>query len=123
MRNKQKGISLFGMFFIAMGLVFISLVVMKVIHAYIEYMSIGKVMKAIAADPVMQDAKPAVIRESYSRRSGIDNITSVKAEDLDISRDGGKLTISAKYHVEKSLFDNIGIYIDFAPSSAANGTP
>lgn len=123
MRNKQKGISLFGMFFIAMGLVFISLVVMKVIPAYIEYMSIGKVMKAIAADPAMQDAKPSQIRESYSRRSGIDNITSVKAEDLDISRDNGKLTISAKYHVEKPLFDNIGLYIDFAPTTAENGAP
>lgn len=123
MRNKQKGIGLFGIFFVAMGLVFISIVVMKVIPAYIEYMAIGKVLKAIAADPAMQDAKPAQIRESYTRRSGVDNITSVTADDLDISRDNGKLTISAKYHVEKPLFANVGLYIDFAPTTTANGAP
>lgn len=123
MRNKQKGIGLFGIFFVAMGLVFISIVVMKVIPAYIEYMAIGKVLKAIAADPAMQDAKPAQIRESYTRRSGIDNITSVTADDLDISRDNGKLTVSAKYHVEKPLFANVGLYIDFAPTTTANGAP
>jgi predicted membrane protein len=123
MRNKQRGISLFGMFFVAMGLVFIALVVMKVIPSYIEYVSIKKVLNAMVADPQMQDAKPSKIRESYVRRSGIDNITSVKADDLDISRDNGKLTLSAKYHVEKPLFDNIGIYIDFAPTTAANGAP
>ncbi|BBP00230.1 DUF4845 domain-containing protein [Sulfuriferula nivalis] len=123
MRNKQRGISLFGMFFVAMGLVFIALVVMKVIPPYIEYVSIKKVFNAMVADPQMQDAKPSQIRESYVRRSSIDNITSVKADDVDISRDNGKLTLSAKYHVEKPLFDNIGIYIDFAPTTDANGAP
>ncbi len=123
MRNKQLGIGLFGMFFVAMGLVFISMVMMKVIPSYIEYFSIKKVFGAMVADPQMQDARPSQIRESYIRRSGIDNITSVKAEDLDISRDNGKLTISAEYHVEKPLFDNIGIYINFAPTTAVNATP
>ncbi len=123
MRNKQLGMGVFGIFFVAMGLVFISITVMKVVPAYLEYMAIGKVFKAIAADPAMQDAKPSQIRESYSRRSGIDNITSVTANDLDISRDDGKLIISAKYHVEKPLFANVGIYIDFAPTTSANGAP
>lgn len=120
MRHKQQGIGLFGMFFVAMGLVFIAIAVMKVVPAYIEYGAIKKVLSAMVADPEMRDAKPSQIRESYNRRSGIDNITSVRAEDLDISRDNGQLVLSAKYHVEKPLFDNIGIYIDFAPTTAPN---
>jgi hypothetical protein len=123
MRNKQRGMGLLGMFFVAMILVFTSMLVMTVVPSYIEYFSIKKVLDTMVADPQMQDAKISQIRESYTRRSGIDNITSVKAADLEISRDNGKLTLSAEYHVEKSLFANIGIYIDFAPTTAANGAP
>lgn len=118
MRHKQQGIGLFGMFFVAMGLVFIAIGVMKLVPAYVEYMAINKVFSAMVADPELKDARPSQIRESYTRRSGIDNITSVKADDIDISRDNGQLVLSAQYHVEKPLFDNIGIYIDFAPSTA-----
>jgi hypothetical protein len=118
MRHKQQGITLFGMFFVAMGLVFTAIVIMKLVPAYVEYMAINKVFSAMAADPEMKDAKPSQIRDSYIRRSGIDNITSVKADDLDIEHDNGQLVLSAQYHVEKPLFDNIGIYIDFAPTSA-----
>jgi hypothetical protein len=123
MRNKQRGMGLLGMFFVAMILVFTSMLVMTVVPSYIEYFSIKKVLDTMVADPQMQDAKISQIRESYTRRSGIDNITSVKAADLEISRDNGKLTLSAEYHVEKSLFANVGIYIDFAPTTAANGAP
>jgi hypothetical protein len=114
---------LLGMFFVAMILVFTSMLVMTVVPSYIEYFSIKKVLDTMVADPQMQDAKISQIRESYTRRSGIDNITSVKASDLNISRDNGKLTLSAEYHVEKSLFANVGIYIDFAPTTAANVAP
>lgn len=118
MRHKQQGISLIGMFFVAMGLVFAAIVVMKLVPSYVEYMAINKVFSAMVADPELKDAKPSQIRDSYVRRSGIDNITSVTADDLDISRDNGQLVLSAKYHVEKPLFSNIGIYIDFAPTTA-----
>ncbi|NOT17306.1 MAG: DUF4845 domain-containing protein [Sulfuriferula sp.] len=119
MINKQRGMGLFGIFFVAMGLVFSSIVVMKVVPAYLEYGAIKKVFKVIANDPAMKDAKAGAIRESYTRRSSIDNITSVTADDLDISHDdNGKLLISASYHVEKPLFSNVGIYIDFKPTSA-----
>ncbi len=122
MRHKQSGMSLIGIFFVAIGVVFISIAVIKVIPAYIEYMSIKKVLTTMAADPALADAKPAQIRDSYTRRSQIDNITSVTANDLDISRDGGKLVLSAQYHVEKPLFSNVGIYINFAPSTAPGGS-
>lgn len=121
MRRTQQGMSLVSMFLVAVGVVFISITVMKIIPAYIEYISIEKVLKAMVADPDLADAQPSQIRNSYSRRSGIDNITSVTADDLDISHDNGKLVLGAKYHVEKPLFGNIGLYIDFAPTTAPGG--
>ena len=120
MLKKQKGMGLIGMLLVAMGLVFIAIAVMKVIPAYIEYVAIKKVFGAMVADPELKDAKPSQIRESYNRRASIDDITSIKADDLDISKENGGLVLSAKYHVEKPLFANIGLYINFAPTTSPN---
>ena len=116
--HKQKGATLIGMLFVGILIVFAAIVVMKIVPAYIEYYSIKKVFSAMSADPAMKDATNDEVRLSYARRSGIDNITAVKPEDLDISRTGGQLVVSAKYRVEKPLFGNVGLYMDFAASTA-----
>ncbi len=116
--HKQKGATLIGMLFVGILVVFAAIVVMKMVPAYIEYYSIKKVFSAMAADPALKDATPSDIRLSYARRSGIDNITAVTPDDLDISRANGQLVVSAKYRVDKPLFGNVGLYMDFAASTA-----
>lgn len=117
--HKQRGATLIGMLFVGILVVFAAIVIMKLVPAYIEYYSIKKVFSAMAADPALKDAKASEVRESYARRSGIDNITAVKAEDLEISREDGTLVVAAQYRVEKPLFGNVGMYIDFAATTAA----
>lgn len=122
MHRKQSGLSLISLFFVAMGIVFLSIAVMKVVPAYIEYVSIKKVLSTMVADPELANAKSAQIRESFTRRSQIDNITSISASDLVITRNNGQLVLSAQYQVQKPLFSNIGVYINFAPTTASGGS-
>lgn len=117
--HKQRGATLIGMLFVGILVVFAAIVTMKLVPAYIEYYSIKKVFSAMAADPALKDANPSEVRESYARRSGIDNITAVKAQDLEISREDGTLVVAAQYRVEKPLFGNAGMYIDFAATTAS----
>ncbi|MES2405757.1 MAG: DUF4845 domain-containing protein [Pseudomonadota bacterium] len=116
--QKQKGATLIGMLLVGIVIVFAAIVVMKIVPAYIEYFSIKKVFGAMAVDPAMKDATNDEVRLSYARRSGIDNITAVKPDDLDISRANGQLVVSAKYRVDKPLFGNLGVYMDFSASTA-----
>lgn len=116
--HKQQGATLIGMLFVGILVVFAAIVIMKIVPAYIEYYSIKKVFNAMAADPALKDATPSDVRLSYARRSGIDNITAVTADDLDIARADGKLVVSVRYRVEKPLFGNVGLYMDFAASTA-----
>ena len=116
--QKQKGATLIGMLLVGIMIVFTAIVVMKIVPAYIEYFSIKKVFGAMAVDPAMKDATNDEVRLSYARRSGIDNITAVKPDDLDISRANGQLVVSAKYRVDKPLFGNLGVYMDFSASTA-----
>lgn len=116
--QKQKGVTLIGMLLVGIVIVFAAIVVMKIVPAYIEYFSVKKVFSAMAVDPAMKDATNDEVRLSYARRSGIDNITAVKPDDLDISRASGQTVVSVKYRVEKPLFGNLGIYMDFSASTA-----
>ncbi|BBP05339.1 DUF4845 domain-containing protein [Sulfuriferula plumbiphila] len=116
--HKQQGATLIGMLFVGILVVFAAIVIMKMVPAYIEYYSIKKVFSAMAADPALKDATPSDVRLSYARRSGIDNITAVTADDLDIARADGKLVVSARYRVEKPLFGNVGLYMNFAATTA-----
>ncbi|MHB1175046.1 MAG: DUF4845 domain-containing protein [Sulfuriferula sp.] len=116
--QKQKGATLIGMLLVGIVIVFAAIVVMKIVPAYIEYFSVKKVFSAMAADPAMKDATSQEVRSSFARRSDAGYVTVVKPDDLDISRASGQLVVSAKYRVEKPLFGNLGIYMDFSASTA-----
>lgn len=116
--HKQKGATLIGMLLVGIMIVFAAIVVMKIVPAYIEYFSVKKVFSAMAADPSMKEATPAEVRSSFEHRIDAGYVTVVKPDDLDISRASGQTVVSVKYRVEKPLFGNLGIYMDFSASTA-----
>ena len=116
MRKKQLGIGLGGLLAVSAVLVAIAIVGMKLIPSYIEFMSIKKVVKAIATEKGGASTV-AEVRRSFGIRASVDGIESVKAEDLEITKDGAELVIAARYRKEIPLVGNIGVHIDFAAVS------
>jgi len=55
----------------------------------------------------------ADIRKTWDNRSTIYDISSVKAADIEITKEGSDLVIAAAYRKEIPLVSNVGIYIDF----------
>jgi hypothetical protein len=60
---------------------------------------------------------PQEIRRAFDSRATIDDITAIKAADLDITKEGNEIVISFAYRKEVPLFANLGVYMDFAASS------
>ena len=116
--RKQKGVSLSGLLFWSVILVFVALLGFKIGPAYFEYFSIRQQLRAIANDPAMRAGNRREIESSYYNRSVIENITAVTQKDLVITRDGDGVVISATYSVRVPLFGNISACMDFSPSSA-----
>lgn len=115
MRKKQTGISLVGLIFGGMILIFAALLAMKVAPSYIEYFNAKKAIYGI----VNENAEASVndVRKSFEARATIDDITSVRPADLEISRDRGLLVVAFAYRKEIRLFSNISLCIDFAAST------
>ena len=118
MPGQQRGLSFFGFIFGAFALVLVSITGLKLIPAYMQDAEVKKLFVTIANDPDMQKATPRDIRMSFSKRSSIDNITAIKAEDIEIVSDAGKPVLSASYAVKVPLVANVSLYMEFNPSSA-----
>lgn len=115
--KSQQGITFLGMAIVIGILIFGAIIAMKMAPAYIEYMSVKKVLHAMKQDPLNTMSKKD-IKASYTRRASIDDIHSITADDLDIEKDeSGNTMISVKYQVVKPLMGNVSVIIDFATSS------
>jgi len=118
MPARQRGLSFSGFMFGAFILVLASISGLKLIPAYMEDAKIKNLFVAIATDPEMQRATPRDIRMSFMKRASIDNITAVKADDIEIASGGGRLELSASYAIKVPLVANASLYLEFNPSSA-----
>lgn len=119
MQKRQRGLSFTGFIFGAFALVLLSITGLKLIPAYMQYAEINNLFTAIANDPEMQKASIREVRASFNKRASIDNITAIKADDIEIDNVDGKPILSASYFVKVPLAGNVSLYLDFKPSSAS----
>lgn len=116
MKRKQSGVSLSGLLIASVILAMVALLGMKVMPEVLEYFQIVKAVKAVANDPSAQGSM-AQVKDAYDRRATIDNLTSITAQDLEVSKEGGDLVISFAYEKRIHLFGIVSLLLDFEGSS------
>ncbi len=116
--NKQLGFSFTSVVMTMIVLALLGLVAAKVAPAYLDYFAIKKVLATMDTSGDLKSMSNSELRVSFSRRASIDNIRSITAEDLQISRGaGGTSVISAEYSVKTPLVANVSLVIDFSVST------
>jgi len=114
MRRDQFGISLSGLIMGAVILIALALLGMKLAPSYIEFFAIKKAVNAIASGGA---SSVADVRKQFDQRASVDDITTVKGSDLEITKEGQRTVIRAAYRKEVPLVGNVGIYVDFNAAS------
>ncbi len=113
MSLKQKGIGLVSLLMWSVVLVLIVITSLRIAPTYIEYSAIKKNLSAIAKDTSLQNTNLNQIRLAFSRRAQIDDIKSISGQDIKISRENGRVILSADYTAKIPLFSNVSLSIDF----------
>ncbi|MBU0689834.1 MAG: DUF4845 domain-containing protein [Gammaproteobacteria bacterium] len=117
--SQQRGLSFVDFIMGAIALIFIVLLGMKLVPAYLHSAQISQIFREIAADPAMRTASIPEIEMSYRKRANINYIDDLKAEDIAIVREeGGTLSLSAEYEMRIKLVGNITLLLEFKPSSS-----
>ncbi len=117
MPSNQRGLTFSGFLFGAAILVLVSITGLKLIPAYMQDATIKNAFVAIVNDPEVQNATPRDIRAAFDKHASIDDIKAITAEDIEITRSGERLVLSASYALKLPLAGNISLYLDFNPSS------
>ena len=115
MHTRQRGISIMGLMAALFIVVILAIFGLKLIPSFIEYRTAKNGIDAIARE--RQGASVADIRKAFEARATIDDITSVKPQDLEITKQGSEVVIAFGYRKEVPLFGGVGLYIDYAATS------
>lgn len=115
--RRQKGLSLSGFLLWSVVLIFVALLGFKLGPPYVEYMTIKGQLTAIANDPEARSGVRAIVEDRFSRRSAIENITSITGKDIQIAKEGDRVILSADYTVCVPVVFNIRACMDYSASS------
>ena len=113
MRNRQLGVSISGLLIVLVLVIMVALLAMKIVPSFLEFRSIKTAIESIAR----QAQSPADVRRLFENRAAVDDIQSIKATDLEVTRDGNSVVIAIAYRKEIKLFGPVGLVIDYAVNS------
>ncbi|HTN49431.1 MAG TPA: DUF4845 domain-containing protein [Burkholderiaceae bacterium] len=109
-RNRQRGLSIIGLIFIGLIVVGLLAIGFKTVPAVVEYIAIERALAKIKNE----GTTVREIQAAFDRHATIDDITSINAKDLDITKDGDQVIISYAYQKKIPIVDNVSLVIDFS---------
>ena len=117
MKRKQSGLSLMSVIYWGAILGFLGLMAAKLMPAYLEWLSVKKILAAMETNG---ETKGTVgeMRRTYEKRNAIENVISVRGDDLEITKEGGEATITATWSVRVPMVYNLNACIDFTASTS-----
>ena len=115
--NQQKGFSFLGFLIFAGVGIAIALLTLKIFPTVIEYNAINRAVKRSAQEG---GETPAEIRRKFDQFGAIDDISSIKATDLDITKVNGKVVVAFKYEKRIPLVGPASLVLDYEGSSQSN---
>jgi Tfp pilus assembly major pilin PilA len=109
---KQRGLSLIGLIVTLGVLGFLAVMAAKLMPAYLEYFSVKKMFATMEQSG---DLKGTVrdIRRSFDTRNAIEDVKSVRGEDLEVGKEGGETVITATWAVKIPMVGNASACLDF----------
>jgi len=115
--RKQSGVSLMGLIVTLGVLGFLGVMAAKLLPYYVEYFSVKKMLRSMEESG---DLKGSVrdIRNAFDKRNAIEDVKSVKLDDLEITKEGGETVVTAAWSVRVPMVHNISACIDFTATTA-----
>ena len=120
-KKSQSGLSLIVVLLVGGILAAVLLVGLKLIPVISEYFGIRRAIAAVASGADPQTATVPQLRFAFTKRAIVDDISSISATDLDITKENGQIVISVDYSRKVHLVSNVSLLIDFSVSTAPGG--
>ena len=97
-KSRQRGVSFLGLIFVGAVLAISGVIAAQVFPTFIEYQAIDKAAKKASSGNTVIE-----VRTIFDRATEVDNITSIKSRDLEITKDGERIVVKYAYEREIHL--------------------
>ena len=115
--RRERGVGLVQLIITLAILGFVGVMLAKCMPSYLEYFSVKKMFAAMEQTG---ETKGTVreIRSAYERRNNIEDVKSVRPEDIEITKEGGETVLTASWSARVPLVYNISACLDFVVTTA-----
>ena len=111
-RQRQGGLSIVGFMFVAAVVVIAVMVGARMVPAYIEWMTVQKILGQTLAES-KEGFSLYQFRRDFDRRAGADYIDSVGAADVTVTKEGNELVANASWTRTLHLIGNVSLLLEF----------
>ena len=115
--KKQLGVTLSGLIMVSFVVIIVLLLGFKVFTPYTEYLSIQKIFKTLAHNPEIRNGTNRDFMQAWAGYAQIENVSAITGDEIEITREGGNMVVSASYSKKIPLFKHVSLVIDFNPTS------
>ena len=113
LRNRQRGLGLWGWMFVLGTIGFAAMITLKLIPIYLSEMAIQKVVRGAAVDPGNAGVPIGELRKAMRTRWDVEGITTLDAQDISILKTPTGRALGYEYDAKADLFYNISIVVHF----------
>jgi len=111
-QSKQSGISFIGLLFVVGVLACLGVLGAQAFPTVLEYQAVQKAVQKAA-----QGNTVAEVRQTFDKAAQIDDIKSITAKDLDVSKNGDKVLVKFAYNKEIHMFGPAFLLLKYAGES------
>ena len=116
-RKSQSGLSLIGVLLVGSMAAAVVLLGLRLVPVVSEYFGIKRALASVAGAANPQTATVSELRNAFTKRAIVDDISSITASDVDITKENGRIVMSVDYSRKVPLFSNVSLMIEFSASS------
>jgi hypothetical protein len=111
--KKQKGLTLISWLAIIAIVLFNAIIAMNVVPVYLNDHSVKEMMQGLPSDANFRGATPKKMKEIILKRLRINNIYSIKKDQISIKKSKSGYVITIEYEPRDRLIGNLDYIVSF----------
>lgn len=112
MISRQRGISFVSLVVVGGLVAFLGIIGVQIAPTVSEYFTIQKAVRKAATGMTVQE-----VRDNFDKATAIDQIRSISAKDLVVTKENGRVVVSFAYQREIHLFGPAYLLLKYEGSS------
>src|SRR5205823_3013144 len=110
-RHRQSGLTIVGFVFVAAVVLSIAMIGFRVLPSYIEYFSVEKTLRQTLTN-ARDNPTLDQLRKDFDLKASPDYTDSVRGRDLELTREGNALVLTASWTSTLHLVGNVSILLE-----------